>query len=350
VADSREAIAVRVKALVLAVVILAALYLLLGPAVRAVLIAFLASLVALALHGVASWISRHTRLPYLVALPLVILLGIGAWVAFGMWLGPQLVDQLGDLDRHIARAYEQVRGWLRSSTVGQEVQEQLPSKDEVSTSGIVEKALPVLGKSVLALVDIVVILFVALFLAIAPGKYLKGIFLLFPRDRRERAREVLGAMAHTLRLWLIARLILMVFLGTAFGLGLFALGIPLAVPLGLIAGLFNFVPYVGPLLSYFPAAGVALLEGPMEAVYVTILYVVVQMVEGYVAEPAIEARAVSIPPALILLGQVVCVLWLGPIGVLLATPLLVVAMVLVKKLYVEGQLGEQLDKKDASSS
>lgn len=114
------------------------------------------------------------------------------------------------------------------------------------------------------------------------------------------------------------------------------------LPLAVLAGILNFIPYVGPLLAYVPIVTVSLLVGPKVALYVSILYISVQFVESYLAEPLIEARTVSLPPALIILAQVVSVVWVGFIGVLLATPLLITVVVGVQLLYVRRVLHEDV--------
>lgn len=91
-----------------------------------------------------------------------------------------------------------------------------------------------------------------------------------------------------------------------------------------------------------PALAVGLLESPTHALYVAVLYMAVQLVESYVVEPMVEAKAISLPPALIVAAQVISAMWLGPIGVLIATPLLVVLAVAVQILYQRGALGEDV--------
>ena len=92
----------------------------------------------------------------------------------------------------------------------------------------------------------------------------------------------------------------------------------------------------------FPALAVALMESPRLALSVGGLYLVTQLLESYVGEPLIEGKTLSLPPGLIILFQVVCGLWLGVLGVVIATPLLVVVMVAVQMLYVQDALGDPM--------
>lgn len=112
------------------------------------------------------------------------------------------------------------------------------------------------------------------------------------------------------------------------------------LPLGSIAGLTNFIPLVGPFLSGIPAVLIAFSPSPMDAVWTALLFVAVQQLEGNVLPPIIQKRAVSTPPVLILLAAVGFGALFGLAGVLLATPLLIVTMILVRMLYVEDVLSD----------
>jgi predicted PurR-regulated permease PerM len=122
---------------------------------------------------------------------------------------------------------------------------------------------------------------------------------------------------------------------------LWLLGIPLALVLGLIAGLMELVPYVGPFLSVIPAALVAVLVGPVHLLAVLGLYLALHVIEGYILEPLVQRRAVLLPPALTILMQVLLSDLLGMLGLFVAAPLTVTGMVLLKMLYVEDTLGDQ---------
>jgi predicted PurR-regulated permease PerM len=132
----------------------------------------------------------------------------------------------------------------------------------------------------------------------------------------------------------------MAVVGFLTAVGLWVAGIPLAFVLGLIAALLSFVPYIGPIASVVPAALVALAESPTKVLYVFIIYGVVQLLESYLITPLIQERAVSIPPAVLISAQVIMGILAGAIGVLMATPLAVVLIVLVQMLYLADVLGD----------
>jgi predicted PurR-regulated permease PerM len=113
------------------------------------------------------------------------------------------------------------------------------------------------------------------------------------------------------------------------------MGVPLAIPLGILSGLLDFVPFVGPLLAAIPGLLIAFSQGPDVALYAALVYFSVQFVEGNLVLPLAQKWAVSLPPALTLLSIVAFGLVFGLMGVLFAMPLTVVTLVLVRRLYVE---------------
>jgi predicted PurR-regulated permease PerM len=132
----------------------------------------------------------------------------------------------------------------------------------------------------------------------------------------------------------------MLIIAVATSLGLALLGVPLALVLGIIAGLLDFIPYIGPIMAGVPAVMLALSDSPTQALYVVLLFVGLQILEGYVVLPLIERRTVSLPPALTISMQVLLGSLFGLSGIALATPLAAVVTVLVAMLYVQDVLGD----------
>ncbi|MEJ7698536.1 MAG: AI-2E family transporter [Pyrinomonadaceae bacterium] len=120
---------------------------------------------------------------------------------------------------------------------------------------------------------------------------------------RKRVREILYEIGETLSWWLIGKGASMLFIGVLTWIGLYIIGVPLALTLGLIAGLFSFVPNFGPILSAVPAILLAFIDSPTSALYVLILFVVVQLIESNLLTPMIERRTVELPPVLTIASQ-----------------------------------------------
>ncbi|MEX2402644.1 MAG: AI-2E family transporter [Balneolales bacterium] len=190
---------------------------------------------------------------------------------------------------------------------------------------------------------LVLVLFVGVFFAVDPELYKKGILLLITHDRTERVDEALEASGNALWKWLMGQLIAMTFVGVSITIGLWIAGVPLALILGLIAGLFDFVPYIGPIVAIVPGILLALAEGPDTALWAGVVYLIVQQLEGYVITPIVQRRKVSMPPGLIILAVVAFGMVFGVPGIVLATPLAVITMVLVGMLYVQDVLGKDIE-------
>ncbi len=113
-----------------------------------------------------------------------------------------------------------------------------------------------------------------------------------------------------------------------------------------MAALLNYIPNIGPIIAGVPAVGIALLQSPAQALYVLLLYVGLQMIDGYILTPLVDRHTVSLPPALTITMQVVIGVLFGALGLALASPLTAAAMVLVRMLYVEDVLGDRsVDRK-----
>ena len=189
--------------------------------------------------------------------------------------------------------------------------------------------------------NIAIVVLVAVYLAADPRPYLEGTVRLFPLKHRDRARNVLDAVGDTLFHWLQGQLVSMAVVGLLVAGGLWALGVPLAGTLGFIAGLFEFVPNIGPILSGVPAALLGITVSTSHVLYVILLYTAVQTLESYFLTPMVMKRAISLPPALTIVAQLVGTLTAGWLGLLLATPLIAAIVVVVRKVYLESLLGEE---------
>jgi predicted PurR-regulated permease PerM len=132
----------------------------------------------------------------------------------------------------------------------------------------------------------------------------------------------------------------MVSVGAMTCLGLWIIGVPMALSLGILAGFAEFVPYLGPIVSAIPAILVAFTLGPTTALETTGLYLCIHGIEAYVLVPLIQRKAVALPPALGILAVVFFGLMLGPLGIIFAHPLTVCIIVLVQQLAVEPNVAE----------
>jgi predicted PurR-regulated permease PerM len=192
-----------------------------------------------------------------------------------------------------------------------------------------------------AIVAIVVVFAVAIYLAATPRFYVMGFLHVLPQRARPRAKEIFDEVGFVLRYWMIAQLIPMAAIGVLTAVGLWLIGIEMWLTLGLLAALFNFIPNFGPLISFIPAVLFALTSGdPGKVWWVTLLYIGAQSLEGYVLTPLVQRRAVQLPPALLILAQVLMGILAGGLGVVLAAPLTAAVVVVVKMAWVQEALDD----------
>ncbi len=297
------------------------------------LMLFGAVVVATVFRAVADRIARLTRCPQRLSVVISILVVLGTVAGLIALFGAQVVNQVDTLRETLPlawRAFEQRVGDLG---LGQ----QLASLAE-SVTAPGSTSLSAFGRTILSLgggiADVLVVIVAGIFLAAQPRLYATGAITLVPPAKRALALEAMTESEHALRLWLRGQLIAMVVVGTLTGLGLWALGMPSALTLGLLAGILEFIPFAGPVLSAIPALLLALAASPDLALGVLLLYLAVQQFEGNVLTPLVQQYAVDVPGVILLFSVLAFGALFGVIGVLLAAPLAVVTYVLVKRLYI----------------
>lgn len=305
---------------------------------------FAGILLAVFLAGVSRELNEDVHLPHPLAL-LLTLIGL-AGIVIGLWnlAGPNISEQIRALAALLPDATERLAMRVRRSAQQYEWLRQFvdPTQLLPPVSSVIGRVTNVFQGTLNFLVNGFIIVFIGIYGAAAPAPYVEGIVRLVPPSHRPRAREVLHALGRALRWWLTGRFIMMVIVGVLTALGLYLVGIPSPVALGLVAALFSFVPYLGPVLSVLPALIVASVIGGEEVVYVLIVYSLVQLLESYLFTPLVQQQAVHIPPAAVITAQFIGGIGAGAVGVLLATPLTIVVIVLVQMLYVEDVLGDDV--------
>lgn len=201
---------------------------------------------------------------------------------------------------------------------------------------------PFLSSTLSVVVGLLIITFLAIYIAADPTLYHDGLMHLFPRKVRRRAGEVLTSMATVLRKWLVTQLIAMAAIGAVTTIVLLVLKVKAAFALGLLAGLLEFIPTIGPILSAVPAIAMGFVDSPEKALSVAIAYIGIQFLENHILIPMLMKGGVDIPPALTVLAQALLALVFGFLGLMVAVPALAAMMVAVKMLYVEDVVGDHV--------
>jgi predicted PurR-regulated permease PerM len=301
-----------------------------------VLIAFGGVVVATLLRAFAEPLMRFqvlsTRLRLTTALvALLCLFGALVWT-----FGHQVAAQAGELRRLLPEQTGRVMAWLQQYDFGREGMSSFRKwgEDSKTMGGLGTAAAAILGGTW----DAILIGFLGVYFAFDPELYIGGFLRLLPIERRPKVRRALDHAGIALRRWLLAQLIAMTAVGILAGLGLALIGVPLALVLGALAALLEFIPVIGPIIFGVPAVLVAFSRGPRTALYALLIYTAIQQLESNLIVPLLQRWAVRMPPVIGLLAVLAAAILLGPIGIIFAAPLAVVTIALVKHLYVEDTL------------
>ncbi len=328
-----------------AIVVAVVLILLLVRQVAGVLlVVFAGILLAVFLDGIAMVIQGMTGMRRGGALAIAIVLFFGSLTAAVWLVGPPVGSQIAKLAEHLPSAMERLRGYVGEWGWGKPLLEWMPDSNQFLPMGtnVLRGVGGFFWTAAGMLVNVVLMLFMGIYMAVCPSLYIDNSVRLFPIPKRRRMREVFAALGVALRWWLVGRAASMAVVGILTALGLWIAGVPEPLALALIAALLAFVPFLGPVLGAIPAMLVALVDSPLKMLYVVVVFAIVQLLESYFITPLIQQRAVSLAPALLIVVQIVMALLFGAMGVLLATPLAVVFIVLVQMLYIHDVLGDRI--------
>jgi predicted PurR-regulated permease PerM len=180
-----------------------------------------------------------------------------------------------------------------------------------------------------------VVLITTAYIVARPVPLINGFVALFPAGRRQRVREILGEIYKSVQRWFLGQLAYMAIIGSLFTVAWFVIGIPFALLLGILSGLLTFIPILGPLISVIPPILLALVDDPIKALWVVLLYLAIQSIESHVVHPLVMSRAVSLHPAIVIFAIVIMGTLFGFIGILLAIPLVAALYVLVHELWTK---------------
>jgi predicted PurR-regulated permease PerM len=347
--------AVRIAAAVVGLAIVALLF---WETRNLVLTVFLGVLFALAVSAGADRLQRY-RIPRGISAPLLVLGVIGILAGFGTWIGPTVRTQTRELKTKLPEALQKLEVWVHSrgggiiaTVIGLDDDAAAtsataapadtvavvtpPAKTAPATlrdriiaqlGGVTRFFVPFLTHTVAIAAGIVLVLFLSIYLAIDPSTYRRGLLYLIPESSRPRAERTLTAIAVTLRKWLVTQLIAMVVIGVVTTFVLLGLRVRAAVPLGILAGLLEFVPTLGPILSSLPAIAMGFVDSPEKALAVTVAYIGIQFLENHLLIPILMKEGIDLPPALTLVMQALMAIVFGFLGVLVAVPVLATIMI-----------------------
>jgi predicted PurR-regulated permease PerM len=306
------------------------------------LVLFAACLLAAIMLAASRFVARRVGIGRRVALGLLLGLVV-AVVGLFVWLGAdnvltEVAELVGQLRQRLSALNDALSGTVWGSAAASRAKEYISG---AHAAGLASG----LATSTLGLVGTLVVMFAsAIYMASSPRLYRAGAIRSLPIPWRRRAGEVMDALGQTLVWWFLGQLLDMLVVGALTFAGLWALGVPLAGTLAVIAALFNFVPYIGALAGAVPAVLVALGQSVALALEVGALFLVVQTLEGNVIAPLVQRRTIELPPLVTILAQTVFGTLFGIGGLILATPIAASLLVFIRMVYVGDVLGDHEDQ------
>jgi len=327
---------------VITVLVIILLAYLAGKMIHILLLFFAGIMLAVLINLFAGLLERVPRMPHWLAITIVLLIMTMLAGVFVVMVGPMVSREMGELASQLEKSIEKLVDWLEESPQGSFLLDLISNMEDLTENGeLWARVSGIFTATYSAVVDIGIILITGVFLAYNPGMYKSGFLHLVPPHQRKRAVEVMSELGTTLRWWLMGQLISMVVLGVTTWIMLSLLNVPLAPILALITGLLTFIPYLGPLIALVPILMLAFMQDPMIALYVFILYMIIQNLEANLLMPIIFYRTVHIPPALGVISQIFFGTLLGVLGFILAIPLMAVVLKFIQMVYVEDVLGDR---------
>lgn len=335
---------------------------------------FLGMLFAIAVSGGVDHLVRF-RIPRAVGATIVVLSFVGLLVGVGAWVAPTLRAQGTELRQKLPEAVDRVQEWVKQRQSGvlgllvtegdvasgapaggkaaaqPVVQGRAPTTPDSAVvtakspalnaqlrdriSGMSRYLFPFITSTAEIVGGILLILFLSIYFAAEPELYRRGLLSLLPARKRPRGVIMMDRIAIVLRKWLITQLIAMAVMCVVSTIVLLLLDVKAAFALGVLAGLFEFIPTVGPILSAMPAIAMGFLDSPEKAGYVALAYWGLQFIENHLLIPLLMKNGLRLPPALTVITQALLAIVFGFIGLMVAVPLLATIVVMVEMFYLE---------------
>ena len=302
---------------------------------------FASLVLAVLLISVALKIKNWLTIKYSAALAITVLLITILMTGVGLLMYPSLDEQFSQLQKNIPQSINRLQEDLSQTSWGKELLKNIKSPKELvkdNKEDIVNSTTAIFSTTLSSLANTFVVIVIALFFAADPKVYKRGFLCLLPDKIIPKADKLIYKCYETLANWLKGKFLSMLVVGILTYIGLILLDFQIPLVLSLITMALTFIPNIGPIIAMIPAMLIGLVNSPEQALYAAALYIIVQTLESYLITPYINKKAVDLPPALTLAWQVFLGIFLGGIGLFMATPLLAVIFVIVHELYVKDYL------------
>jgi len=314
------------------VAFVAVLILVARVAFNVMLLSLAGCLIAVYFHGLGDMIQRNTKWRRIICMIIsisgsFIILGVLLW-----FMGSKIQAQIAVLSDSLPQTYHHAKAQLAETPLGRKILDALSAGD---SSNMVTTAQQFFSTSFGVLGNMYIILFLGIFFTASPSLYKDGLILLIPKDNKAVAKKIIDRTSLSLKGWLKGTMISMVLITILLPIGLIIMGVPVALVLGLLTAILVIVPNFGSFAAMIPGVLLALTISPNTAIIVALIYIVVQTLVSNIIAPIVQKKIINLPPALTIIAQLVMAALAGVMGIIMAIPVLAIAMILVDELYVK---------------
>jgi predicted PurR-regulated permease PerM len=331
---------------------------------RVLLLVFAAIVFATALNQMVRWLRRVLKLTRFGSVLLSLAIFAAIMTGFFFIIVPPFITQFRELVDLFPKAIDLWNTRIRELILNlppwlnQYIPRPSPTTPNFRPSQQLIQQLQPLGQSLVGgagvfvsntleiILSFLLVMVLSLMMIAQPLAYRKTFVRLFPSFYRRRVDEILTQCEVALGKWVIGAIISMVVVAVLSFVGLSIIGVRLALAQGVLAGLLNFIPNIGPTLSVVLPMGIAVIDTPWKSIAVLILYIFIQQLETNLITPYVMAQQVSLLPAITLMSQVIFATFFGFLGLVLALPITVVGQVWIKEVLIKDVLDEWGKKKE----
>jgi predicted PurR-regulated permease PerM len=309
----------------------------------AVLLVFFAIILAEAIRPLVMRLERR-RVPRPVGALLIYLLVAALLALIGWLLFTPLATQLNELISHLPEYLAQAQQWANDARQALAANDpltalidglaaQLTVSLQAALPSLLRFPLTLLSGAFGILLSVVIVITMSIFWLMSAGKLRDFALSLAPEQARAGGGALFTELGQTLGGWVRGTLVAMLLIGSLTWLGMALLGVPYALLLGILAGLTELIPYLGPWISGTVAVIVALVAvDPAKALQVVVVFVLIQEIESNLVEPLVMSWAVHIDALLVLIAIIIGFEALGVIGAIIAVPVAGMLQVITQRL------------------
>ena len=259
-------------------------------------------------------------------------------------LVPALITELNEISKSFPAIVEKatslfntVQSYSEDAGFAKEIQENIGSIQSAlvnATGGVISTAIGVFG----GLLSFLTVLVITFYITIEEEVIKRFVFTSVPQKYQVYTMQLINAIQHKIGLWLRGQLILMLVIGLMTYLGLRIIGVEYALLLAIIAGIAEFIPFLGPIIASIPAIFIAFTQSPLDALLVVGLYVIIQQLENNLIVPKIMSKAVGLNPLVVIVVLFMGWSLAGVVGAIFSIPVATAIYVVLQSNPQEGTI------------